>query len=219
MNLNTKTAGILNNNWFLFCALLSLAMLNTFVYQTSVLTREVYTNLMSETIDAKRIDEYFDMMTRLSVWNYLLLPVFLLLRLCFVALLVQVPFVLKFIDIPFARMLKIIMVAAIPLLLGGLIRTIWMLKLPASEISREALTFVPFSIAVFFESNELSSDILAILSPFNIFEFAWIVILAMGLTRISKIQKSDAALLVLAVWTLIFVFQWILTMYLKRVFG
>jgi len=49
--------------------------------------------------------------------------------------------------------------------------------------------------------------------------FAWIVILAMGLTRISKIQKSDAALLVLAVWTLIFVFQWILTMYLKRVFG
>jgi hypothetical protein len=159
------------------------------------------------------------MLVRLSFWNYALLPLFMLVRFSFVALVCQVPFILKYVDIPFSELLRVVMISALPLFTGEMLRTFWILQIPASEITRDTLAFVPFSVQHLASKLDPSIGKTVILNQFNIGELAWIVLMVMGMKRISRIKNSDIIIIVTGIWSVMVVFQWLLTMYLNRVIG
>lgn len=203
--------------WHLFVLLLIGVWINTWVIQNQIMTREVYHNLLSERLEVHRIDDYFNMMRKLSVWNYVWIPLFLWLRLTFVTLFMQFPLVFKFIDIPFKQIFRMVALAFIPLFFAGFIKTIWLLRQPANQITEEILAFVPFAITNFLEASLYPKAAFGFLSNFNIFEILWCIIIAKGLSSTGKLRKIDAALLVFIVWTLMVLFQWALMLYLAKV--
>jgi hypothetical protein len=203
--------------WHLFLFLLFGISINIWISQNYILTREVYHNLLSEQLEISRIDDYFNLIQRFSIWTYILSPIMFLLRLIFVSLLIQFPLVMKFIDIPLKQIFRIVTFAFIPLFLMSVIKTIWLLLLPTHQITQETLTFTPLTFTNFLNASNYAKTVYGLLSNLNIFEVVWCFIVAKGLSRTGKIKKSDAYVLVLVIWTLILVFLWALLMYLTKI--
>jgi len=201
----------------LMLALITGVLLTTWVMQNFILTRDVYYNLYSEQLEPQRIDEFVTAVKGFSIWNYFIGPLFLLIRLTFVTLLVQLPLVFKFVDVSFAKLYRIVALAFVPLLILSLIKTLWLLWIPNYEITEHILTFIPFSINNFMDAENYPKHIYAFLGNFNLFEAAWGIILSAGLSRLTKLKKEDAAIIVLCIWTLIFVFQFVLITYINKI--
>lgn len=203
--------------YHLFLIILTCTLVNIYTTQNFIMTREVYHNLYSERLEAQRIDELVTVFKKFSVWSYIISPVLLLLRLTFVALLIQLPLVFKFIDIRFAKLFRIVTIAFIPLLLMQVIYITWLLRLPAETINEQTLGFVPLAITNLIDAADYPKHIYGFLGNFNLFEIAWGFLAATGLYKTGKLKKSDADLIVLCLWALILVFQFVLIMYLNKV--
>jgi len=181
------------------------------------MTRQVYHNLLSEQLEISRIDDYFNLVQKFSVWAYVFTPVVFLLRITFVSLLLQFPLVMKFIDIPLKQIFRVVTFAFIPLFFMSVIKTIWLLFLPVHQITQETLAFTPLAFTNFLNTSNYSQTVYGLLSNLNIFDVVWCIIVAEGLSRTGKLKKSDAYVLVLVIWTLILVFLWALLMYLTKI--
>lgn len=203
--------------YHIFLLILICFWMNIWILQRFVMTREVYHNLLSERLDAFRIDDYFTLIQKQSAWSYIAAPLFLWIQIAFVTLLLQFPLVIKFIDIPFKKVFRIATYAQIPLFASSFIKTVWLLQLKSHQITEEILTFVPFAITNFLDPELYAKSSLGILNKVNIFEIIWCIILIKGLIVTGKLRKRDALLIVLVTWTLILVFQWALTTYLTEI--
>lgn len=209
-----RVGGLKTAHIFLF--IVTALLIDTWVTQNHIMTRQVYHNLLGEQLEAYRIDMFYGMIKKLSVWNYVVLPLVTFLRILFVALLIQLPLVLKFIDVPFSHLFRIATIAFLPLLTLLLIKTVWLLQYPRHSLDAEALSFVPLSLAGFMDASHYSRHVVGFLANFNLFEISWCVIIALLLPKAAKIKKSDAALLVLFIWTVIIVFRFVLVLYLQK---
>ena len=201
----------------LMLALFAGVLFTTWIMQNFILTRDVYYNLYSEQLEPQRIDEFVTAVKGFYIWNYFIGPLFLLIRLAFVTLLVQLPLVFKFVDISFAKLYRIVALAFVPLLLLSFIKILWLLWIPNYEITEHILSLIPFSINNFIDAENYPKHIYAFLGNFNLFEAAWGIILTTGLSRLTKLKKVDAAIIVLCIWTLIFVFQFVLITYVNKI--
>ena len=202
--------------WYLFLFLLLGISINIWISQNYIMTRDVYHNLLSEQLEISRIDDYFNLVQKFSVWAYILTPIVFLLRITFVSLLIQFPLVMKFRDIPLKQIFRIVTFAFIPLFFMSVIKTIWLL-LPNHQITQETLAFTPLAFTNFLNASNYGKTVYGLLSNLNIFEVGWCIIVAEGLSRTGKLKKSDAYVLVLVIWTLILVFLWALLMYLTKI--
>ena len=185
--------------------------------QNFIMTSEVYSNLYSDRLEPHRVDEIVLLVKKFSIWSYALAPLFLLIQLTFVSLLIQLPLVLKFIEISFSKLFRIVSFAYIPLLLRQFVYIFWLFRLPANEINEKTLTFVPVAITNFVNASYYPKHIYSFLGNFNLFEIAWMVVVAVGLYRTKKLKKIDAALIVICVWTFIMLFIFVLITYLNKV--
>ena len=203
--------------YHIFLLLLLGIFINIWITQNHIMTREVYYNLLSDQLEISRIDDYFTLTQKFSIWAYVLTPIVFLLRITFVSLLIQFPLVMKFIDIPLKQIFRIVTFAFIPLFFMSVIKTIWLLLLSTHQITQETLAFTPLAFTNFLNASNYGKTVYGLLSNLNIFEVVWCIIVAEGLTRTEKLKKNDAYILVLIVWTLILVFQWALFMYLTKI--
>lgn len=203
--------------YYIFLLILICFWMNIWILQHFVMTRDVYHNLLSERLDAFRIDDYYTLIKKQSVWAYIAAPLYLWIQIVTVTLLLQFPLVIKFIDIPFKKIFRMVTYAQIPLLASSFIRTLWLLQFTSHQITEEILAFVPFAITNFLDPELYVESSLGILSKVNIFEIVWCIILIRGLTETGKLKKRDALLIVFVTWTLILVAQWTLTTYLAEI--
>lgn len=198
--------------FFLFCILAQI-----YITQNSIMTREVYYNLYSDRLEPHRVDEIVMVVKKFAIWSYAIAPLLLLIQITFVALLIQLPLVFKFIDISFSRIFRIVSFAYIPLLIKQSVYIIWLLRLPANEINEKTLTIVPLSITNLVSAADYPKHIYSFLGNFNLFEIAWVVVVIAGLYQTKKLEKIDAALIVICVWTFIMIFIFVLITYLNKV--
>jgi len=205
--------------WQLFLFVLLANLLAAWFYNEHIVTREVYHTLLAEQMEADRIDEYFNFLKKLSIGGYFFQPFFLWLQITFFVLLIQMPLVLMFIDIPFHQLFRTLTYASVPMTALAIARILWLYFLEPSEISLAILSVVPFSIASFLDASQYPLTAYMVLNKFNLFEMAWCFIIYKGLTSTGKLEKSNAALLVLCIWTLLLALQWGITAYLNGVNG
>lgn len=205
--------------WQLFLLALVTNLFVTWFYNEHIVTREVYHALLSERMEADRIDDYFNFLKKVSLWGYAFQPVFLWLQITFFVLLIQMPLVLMFIEIPFQQLFRTLTYASLSMTASAFARTLWLYFFEPPEISLGILNVVPFSIASFLDELQYPLAAFTALNKFNPFEMIWCFIIYKGLTSAGKLEKPSAALLVLSIWTLLLALQWGIIAYLNGVNG
>lgn len=203
--------------WHIFLMIVIGMWINTWIIQNNIFTLEVYYNLLSESLDYNRIDDQYYLMNKLSIIIYFVTPMLLWFKLSTLTLLLQFPFIFKYIDIPFKKIFRIVTIGQIIYLISTFIKTMYLLRLDSSKITKATLAFVPLSITNFLDSSLYSKTSYSLLNHINLFELIWCIIICKGLISTEKLKKIDAALVVVIVWTIIMVFQWALSAYLTEI--
>ncbi|MFQ5632852.1 MAG: hypothetical protein ACE5I1_29125 [bacterium] len=205
--------------WQIFLLILLANLLVSWVYNEFILTREVYHNLLSEQLEANRIDEYFDITRKLSIWGYLLQPLLFWLQIAFFALLIQTPLMLLFIEIPFRQVFRIVLVASLAVSALSVIQLLKLSFYAPSEITEAVLNVVPFSLTNFIDPADYPKTAFFVLNKFSLFELAWCVLLYRGLAATEKLKKDTAMFLVTGLWIALLLFQWAIVAYFAGVNG
>jgi hypothetical protein len=202
--------------WHLFLLLMAGTMMNIWLQQTWLFTQETYHALLEGQLEAARIDEYYFMMKKISIWNYALAPLLILVKILFLTLLIQTPLVFKFVDIPFKTLFRIMTQASFVMLASGMVATLWLMQYAGDGLTQEQLSFVPLSLTNLVEFRHYPLQLYSLMASINLFELLWGWVIVRGLVATKKLQALDAILVVLSIWTALLVIQWVIITYAEK---
>ncbi len=197
---NSKQNKINVKTWQMFFIITVLSILISFVFQKLIMTREVYYALYGSQMEEYRIDDLVGMMQKFQLWGYVATPLIIWLRIAFVSFLIQLPFMLKYNEIPFKDIFRIVTIAYFVLLSADIVRFFFLYFQPSENISADLLTFMPLSITNFLNKSNYSDLSFSFLSKINLFELGWGFVVYLGLAKTKKMENIDYALIVLGVW-------------------
>lgn len=185
------------------------------------MTKEVYYSLLSERLETYRIDKQLELINRFKIWGYFLLPLILWLKYTFVTLLLQLPLIIKFIEIPFKRIFRVVMLASVTIIIMSVVRISWLFSIPPDHINADILKIVPLSINSFINTSEYPQSAIAVFSNINLFELGWLILVYSGLVSVSedKLKKTDAVILVASVWSFLILLQYAVMTYIENTFS
>lgn len=203
--------------WHIFLSLTILYLLIYFTLQNLIMTRQVYYSLLGSRMETYRIDDYINFVKKISIWGYLSQPLLLWLKIAVVSFLIQLPLMIRYTDIPFKSIFRVITLANLAAAASATTKIFYLFVLPVESINQRTLDFTPLSVTNFLDKTKYSAASWGFLSSLNLFEVLWILIVYYGLVNICKLKKDDSMLLVLGVWTFIAVFQFALISYISKV--
>ncbi len=203
-------------NWHLFAFITFLSLIITLINDRFIMTRDVYNILFLDKIESNRIDDYFEMLKRYSIYTYLALPLIIWLKITFMGLLLQTPLMLKTIEVSFKETFRIAAFANIPYLFLGIIKLVILFATPQSNYTNYLLTFTPGSITNLISKESYSPLAYSFLSSINIYEILWILIVFYGIANLKKINKTDSFIVAFGIWLGLTVFQFALVLYLNK---
>lgn len=213
----TESRRFFLKTWHIFLLVLAANLVLTYLFNTRFLTRDVYYHLLSDRLDTERIDMYFDLLHKVSLWGYLAQPLLLWIRISFVVLLIQMPLLLFWVDIPYRKLFRIVTTAHVAMIASSLSQVVWLACLEPTRITQGALSRIPLSVNSFLDPANYPVTAYAILGKVNIFEVIWCILIYKGLAATEKLKKDYTALLVFALWTMLLLFQWGISAYLNGV--
>lgn len=186
--------------WQLYLLITLLSLIISLAFQKFILTREVYYSLYGSQMEEYRIDDLIKFIEKFQNWGYLATPLFIWLRLAFVAFLIQLPFMIKYIEIPFNEIFRITGFAFLTTLSADVTKFFYLFFLPKESITTDTLIMTPLAITNFLNKKNYSDIAYIFLSKINVFEFIWGYVVYRGLCKTGKINKIDSLLVVLSVW-------------------
>ena len=202
--------------WQLFAILAAINLLVMLILNKFILTREVYYTLLSSRMETSRIDDYFSMINKFRLWGYLAAPVILWFKITLVALLIQLPLMIKFIEIPFKQIFRIVAWANSAMIILSIVNIIHLWNIPASEYTKNTMSFIPLSLMGLFHNLHFSAAAKGFINSINVFELLWVFVIYKGLSRTGKLEKIDSAIIASGVWVGLEIFQYALLTYLNR---
>ena len=204
--------------WQLFLLLVCAALALSWYQRDFIMTREVYHHLFGDRVGAERIDDHFDQLRQTAKWGYLAVPVFVGLRVGFVAILVQLYALLVLQELRLSLLFRAACWAYPALLYGMLVRTIVLARVGADRIEIPDLSFVPGSVSAFLlDASEYRSWMYNLLNFFNPSEVLWCAALYIALRTAGRLGSPLRIGLVLAVWSTTTLLQWGTTMFLVTI--
>ncbi len=201
--------------WQLYLILSTLSIIILMAYQKFVMTQEVYYLIYGNQMEEYRIDDLIKFLEKLQVWSYFATPLFIWLRLAFVAFLIQLPFLLKGIELSFNEIFRITVFAFFVLLFADVFRFFYLFFLPKEMFTTDSLMITPLSITNFLNKSNYSTIAYEFLTKINVFEFFWSLVVCRGLYQTGKVKKIDSILVVISVWTGILIMQTMLNLSLS----
>jgi len=204
-------------NWHLFLFVTLVSLILALLNDKFVMTKDVYNIMLSDKMESNRIDDYYEMIKRFSIYTYLAIPLILWLKITFIALLLQTPLMLKGIEVTFKETFKISVYANIPLLLMAIIKFLIMFFTPRIDYTNDLLTFIPGSITNFISKESYSPVAYSFLSNVSIYELLWILIVIIGIYKLKKISVQDSFILTFSIWLGLTMLQVGLVFYFNKV--
>jgi hypothetical protein len=196
---------------------LAFALFNTWITRAFVLSHDVYYNLYRGTVAPHRLEEFIGILENLSVWGYVLAPGLVLLQITVITLIIQLPLLLKLIDVPFSRLLFISSISHIPLCLLGLCKSFWLMTIPISHLSERHFAQIPLALTRFLDYEQTAPQLYAFLGNCNLFTLGWLLSLILGLVRIARIDLKTACSIVFLTWLTLLTFQYMFLMYFDKI--
>jgi hypothetical protein len=203
-------------NWQIFTYLAIINFLIAFLASEFIFTREFYYTIFSDQMELTRIDKYVDIVSRFSFWSLLLVPLFLFIRYATVAFILQLPLLIRYIEISFKYLFRWVMFASVALTIGQVVHFLNMYFTSKKNLSQSHFKIQPLSLATMINPDEYAPNAIVILNQFNLFDMLWGIVLYIGLLKTGKIKKMDALILVLCVWTFLLGMQWAVLFFLEK---
>lgn len=204
-------------NWQIFTYLAIINFLISFLASEFIFTRDFYYTIFSDQMELTRIDKYVDVINRFSFWSLLLLPLFLLIRYVVIALIMQIPLLIMYIEISFKYIFRWVMFASVALTTGQIVYFLKVYFASSKNISEKLFKIKPLSLTTLINPKEYTSNAIMVLNQFNFFDLLWGIILYIGLLKTGKLKKMDAFFLVLCVWTFLLFVQWAALFFLEKI--
>lgn len=186
--------------WQLYLLITGLTLIISLAFQKIIMTQEVYYSLYGSQMEEYRIDDLIRFIKKFQIWGYIATPLFIWLRLAFVAFLIQLPFMIKYIEIPFNEIFRITAFAFLVMICADIVRFFYLFFLLKESITADALMMTPLAITNLLNKNNYSEIAYLFLDKINLFEFIWCYIVYRGLYRTGKINKIDSLLVVMSIW-------------------
>jgi hypothetical protein len=203
-------------NWQLFLFVTLVSLILTLLNDKFIMTKNVYNIMLSDKMESNRIDDYYEMIKRFSIYTYLAIPLILWLKITFIALLLQTPLMLKGIEVTFKETFRVSVFANLSLILMSAIRYFILFFTPRINYTNDLLTAIPGAVTNYISKESYSPVAYSFLSNFNIYEILWILIVFYGIAKLNKISRQDSFILAFSIWLGLTIFQISLVFYFNK---
>ncbi|WP_292945044.1 MULTISPECIES: hypothetical protein [unclassified Mucilaginibacter] len=163
-------------------------MVLTFLFQKVLLTKNVYYNSLQDQLDNSRIDQLFDSQAKYAWFGYVVIPIWLLIKITIITLCLQAGIILQNIKLSFKKTFTIAITAEFVFLLSIFIKFFWFFFVKTNYTIADVQQFYPISALNLFDVKTISPLLVYPLQTLNIFEVLYWFILAAG---ISQALKTD----------------------------
>ena len=199
-------------NWQIFAALLGINILLIWLVRAQVLRSEFIYQLFQEQIEMTRLDDQLELWRGWFNLNFILVPLALFLKLCFVTFVLQFPLLFLLEDVAYRDIFRVAMIAQLAMLAAAIIQVVILYLKPPLAPDMENLGRMPLSLAgLTGQYSSLSIPARTIINRFNLFELIWCLIVYYKLKSLITMKSVDLVILVSAVWIFLLILQWLST--------
>jgi len=209
------------SNWHIFLVVLLLNLLVSWLFQKYIFTNDFYHTLYSDRLEGRRIDLTLELINRYRLWGYSFVPLILIVRFAALTLVFQLSFLFYDIEIPFTKLLRLIMTVSVITIIMTVVR-FSVLSLSSIHLTDLKILYtLPYSLTDLINISNFTIPALITLSQINIFEIFWGIVIHRGLVYLSKkeVTSFDCALIVLCVWAFTFFSYYLFIMFLDKILG
>ncbi len=159
-----------------------------FVYRDLLIYDNLYYEAYGEQLAFERIEKMLDFQQQYQWIIYLIIPVFMLLKIFLVACCLNIGAILERYEISFGSIFKVSLLAETVYLAPLFIKIIYFLFFASNYTLEELGSFNPFSILSLFDMELLEFWQVVLLGIFNLFELLYVLLLAYCMQ--SLLQKN-----------------------------
>lgn len=163
-----------------------------------LVTDDLYYDFFDQQMSYERITEFLSISKRLTWIVYILIPVYLLLKIFVVATCLAVGVLLFGYNVEFIRLFKIALLSDIVFLVPPILKLVWFITIVPNYDLTDIQFFFPLSAFNLVRPEGIEPWMFYPLQIINIFEIIYWVLLAMGLRTILNASFSKSLAMVLS---------------------
>ena len=189
-------------SWKLLLGIVGANLLILLASQTILINEIVFFNTFSEQFTYERSMELFHRMRSFAWVSYVVTPIMLLIKFSALSVLLYVGVFFNDLhkEITLTKIFKVVVVSEVAFVLASIIKLLWFIFFAGNYTLDDMSFFYPLSLINLFSRSEVASYWIYPLQTVNIFQLVYVLLLALGLSRISSIKREAADKVVLATY-------------------
>lgn len=160
----------------------------SYITNNYIFTDSIYYNYLGDQLSFDKISEIINFNSKLHWIGYLTGPFIYLLKFFSVSICILTGLMLSDLKIYFSKVFKIVLISEIIFILAITIKTLYFLIYKTNFTMDEFQTYYPLSLINYLDSTKLESWLKYPLQLVNIFELAYILLIASGLSIVLRIK-------------------------------
>lgn len=198
------------HKWKLFSGIVLVNLLLILLSQMALINEIVFFNSYSEQLTYDRSMELFSMMKSYAWISYLLCPLVLIIKFSVVSFVIYIG--VFFFDmqkeISIRKVFTVVIACEAVFILASIIKLLWFIFFAGNYTLNDLSFFYPLSLINLFRQPEVASYWVYPLQTVNLFQLAYVLMLAAGLAKISSV-KRDATDKIILITYVPAIFIWI----------
>lgn len=201
--------------WKLFSGVVMLNLFILLLSQNALINEIVFFNTYSEQLTYDRAMEVFSKMKSLAWVSYIITPILMLLKFFAISVLLYIGIFFSDLhkEITLGKIFKVVIISELVFIAASITKLLWFIFFAGNYTLDDMSFFYPLSLINLFNRTEVATYWIYPLQTVNIFQFFYVLILALGLSRVSSLKKEVADRVVLgtyipaiAVWIALIMF-------------
>lgn len=201
------------NKWGFFILVCLTYILISYVWRELILTEDVYFNTYGEQVALERIKNYVNIQKKIAWLGYIFLPLVMAIKISLVAICLNVGTLFSGYKINFKKLFHVALMAEGVFVIGGIVRTLWLMFFIDVNTLQDAQLFYPLSLLSIFDPETVEPWLIYPMQILNIFELVYWLVLARGMQLVLNKDYNSALTFVLstygiglAVWIVLITF-------------
>ena len=200
----------------LLLGIIAINLILVWLSKTVLMNETVFFNTYSEQMTYERSMELFRKIRELSWISYLFTPLILIIKFSVLSLVVYTGFFISGLQkkVTLGMIFTIVVASEIVIVLASLSKFLWFAFFAGNYTLDEINFFYPLSLINLFGQNEVAKYWIYPLQSVNLFQVAYILMLAMGLAKVSSVKREKADIIVLLTYGSTFILWIVFIMFI-----
>lgn len=183
----------------LLLGIISVNLLLLWLSKNILVNETVFFNTYSEQMTYDRSMELFQRIRELSWATYLLFPVILIVKFSVLSLVIYTGFFLSNHqnEVTLGMIFTTVVASEIIIVIASLTKFLWFAFFAGNYTLDDMNFFYPLSLINLFRQNEVATYWVYPLQSINLFQVAYILMLAIGLGKVSSVKREKADIIIL----------------------